>query len=260
MTTFLMQWLCLHKKYLLWNLVSRNLKVKYRKSTLGFLWTLLVPGALAATYYFVFRIVLKVEIPNYVAFVVSGILPWTFVSQSIAESTDCIVNNFGLLSKVPIPIQIFPLSGVLTNFINLILATPVLIVVIMLSDISFHWSYLAIIPIFIALFVIAYSFSLLFSVAYVFFRDLKHIINIGLQIWFYATPVLYSVNLIPEQYRWGLYVNPVGAAFAELHGILISNHSLALSNWIAILTWTLLSASLSLLVLWKTRDSVVENI
>ena len=260
MGKFFLQWLCLHKKYLLWNLVSRNLKVKYRKSILGFLWTLLVPAALAATYYFVFRIVLKVEIPNYVAFVVSGVLPWTFISQSLSESTDCIVNNFGLLSKVPIPVQIFPLSGVLTNFINFVLAIPVIVVVLFLSDVSIQLSFLQCIPILLILFLITYSFSLILSIVYVFLRDLKHIVNIGLQIWFYGTPVLYSVELIPQPYRWGLYVNPVGISFAGLHKILISGQSLTPMYWSIMTAWALICSGLSLLVLWWAHDRLVESL
>src|SRR6202035_5870261 len=125
---------CVSKKFLVFNLVGRNLKVKYRRSVLGVLWTLLSPLATVMIFYFVFKVILKVQIPHYMAFLVSGVLPWSFFSQTINEGMDSIVGNAGIAAKVPVPIQIFPLVGAITNFITLFLALPVILGISILTS------------------------------------------------------------------------------------------------------------------------------
>jgi ABC-type polysaccharide/polyol phosphate export permease len=198
---------CLGKKFLVFNLVSRNLKVKYRRSVLGVLWTVLSPLAMTAVYYFVFKIILKVTIPHYLVFIVSGILPWSFFSQSTIEGMESIVGNLGLVTKVPIPLQLFPFVGTLTNLTTLTIATPILIAAAVVSDV----------PLGLHLLMLGFYFPVLF---FVFLRDLRHITGIVMQIWFYATPVVYQDSMIPEKLRWTIYANPVAPVFIGLHQVL----------------------------------------
>src|SRR5689334_7103760 len=93
---------CLGKKFLVFNLVSRNLKLKYRRSVLGVFWTLLSPIAMGMVYYFIFKVILKVQMPYYLAFILSGVLPWTFFNQTILEGLESVVGSWSIVTKVPI--------------------------------------------------------------------------------------------------------------------------------------------------------------
>lgn len=210
---------CLGKKFLVFNLVSRNLKIKYRRSILGILWTLFSPLAQAAVLYFVFKVVMQVQVPHYLAFILSGMLPWAFFSQTLGEGTEAIVGSISLITKVPVPIQVFPYVGAMTNLVTLFLAAPIMVGASLVSGVTLGPSVLMTFPYFALLFLMAYGFSLILSVGFVYLRDLKHLIGIILQIWFYGTPVVYQSSMIPAKYHWILYANPLGTAFAGFQRI-----------------------------------------
>ncbi len=212
---------CLNKKYLVYNLVTRNLKVKYRRSILGVFWSLLSPIALAMVNYFVIRLVMKVQLPNYMAFVMSGIFFWAFFSQNLNEGLECVVNNWELLSKVPVPFQIFPYVGCITNLVSLAFALPIVLAVSFFTGVELGSSLIALPYLTLILFLMSYSITLLASVAFVYLRDLKHIISILLQLWFYATPVIYDESMVPEKYRWVLAMNPLQGVFSGFHRVLV---------------------------------------
>lgn len=175
---------CLGKKFLVFNIVSRNLKIKYRRSVFGVLWTLLAPLAMAVIYYFVFKIVLNIKLPNYQVFILSGVLPWAFFSQSILEGMESIVQNWSLVSKIPIPLQVFPWSCSVTNWVTLLMSLPILLGVAWLSGVGFHPAQAFILVYFLALFLISYGISLILAVGFVYLRDLRHLTGILIQIWF----------------------------------------------------------------------------
>lgn len=213
---------CLGKKFLVYNMVSRNLKIKYRRSILGVFWTLLNPIAIALVYYFVFKVIMKVQVPHYLAYVLSGVLPWSFFSQTLLEGMDSIVGSWGLVSKIPIPLQVFPYVNAMTNLSTLFISIPVLMGAAWVSDVHIGPPVVLILFYFFALFFITYLMSLVLSILYVYFRDLKHILSIFLQLWMYGTPVLYSENMIPEKYHWILFLNPIAKIFTGIHGVLVN--------------------------------------
>ncbi|MFZ9596629.1 MAG: ABC transporter permease [Bdellovibrionia bacterium] len=212
---------CLGKKFLVFNLITRNLKTKYHRSALGFFWTLASPLLMALVYYFAFKMVLKVSQPHFMAVLISGVITWSFFAQTLVEGADSIVGSWGLLSKVPIPLQVFPFVGALTNLVTLLLALPVILGVAFLTDCQLGLSVFFIPIEYALLFVITYSLSYFLSVLFVYFRDLKHVIGVVLQVWFYATPVIYVSHMVPEKYRWLVKFNPVAPVFMDLQNILI---------------------------------------
>ena len=251
---------CFGKKFLVYNLISRNLKTKYHRSVLGILWTLLSPLSIAIIYYFSFKLVLKVQQPHYLGLLISCVLPWGFVAQTMNEGSDSILGNWGLLSKVPIPLQVFPFVGALTNLITLFLSIPVLLGVALFTDCPLNGSFLFIPLLYGLLFLMVYSLSYTLAVLSVFFRDLKHVTGIVLQIWFYTTPVIYHVKMLPSQFRWLLYANPVAPLFASLQGIVTEG---AYPNPFHLLTSFLWALGLILMVAALSKyyfKQVVEKI
>jgi len=251
---------CVGKKFLVFNLVSRNLKAKYHRSVLGLFWTLLNPLATTLIFYFVFKMVLNVKVPHYLAFIISGMLPWSFFSQTIMEGMESIVGNHGLISKVPIQIQIFPFVGTVTNFITLVLALPIVIGTAILTDVNLGSSIL-LFPLYLSLlFLFTYCSATILAVLYVLLRDLRHVLGIVLQLWFYATPILYHESMIPKQYHWILYLNPIAFLFVDIHAILVQGTYPDLHHLPVTCAWVLLAICLTLLIHRFIGEDLVEQI
>jgi lipopolysaccharide transport system permease protein len=251
---------CVGKKYLVFNLVGRNLKVKYRRSVLGLLWTLVSPLALTFIFYFVFKVIMKVQVPHFLAFLVSGIIPWSFFSQTVVEGLDGVVGNAGVVAKVPVPVQVFPFVGCVTNFITLALAFPIIFGVSFFTDVHLGSSILLLPLIFFSLFFMSYGLSLFLGLTYVYFRDLKHIVNLAIQLWFYGTPVFYNPDMVPAKYHWLLIANPAGGAFVSLHKIFSEGTWPASEYIVSMVIWAFVIMSFGFFVFKKTARDVVENL
>jgi lipopolysaccharide transport system permease protein len=255
---FGMDLFCLGKKFLVFNLVGRNLKIKYRRSALGILWTLVAPTALACVYYFVFVKVVKIQMPHYLGFILSGIFLWTFFARTVVEGTESLVGNITLLTKIPIPLQIFPFVTTVTNFSTLLLSLPVLFTALAISGVPISAT-LVLFPVYLALlFMMAYGFALILALGFVYFRDLKHVMEIVMQVWFYGTPVLFDAKMIPENYHWVLYANPTGLLFHHLHLILIQGVYPPVSEAAMVVAWTAIVVSSAGLFYRRAASGAVE--
>jgi ABC-type polysaccharide/polyol phosphate export permease len=251
---------CLNKKFLVVNLVERNLKIKYRRTFLGFFWTILNPIAMSLIYYFVFKVILKVEREHYLAFIICGVLPWNFFVQSIAESTEAIVGNGGLLTKIPIPIHVFPYVTSITNFSTLALSIPVIFAAALLSSTAITIQSLWLFYFFIILLLMTYALGSILSILFVYLRDLRHAIGLVIQLWFYATPVLYDSSMIPPKYYWILYINPVGCIFDGIHSSFIGGHTPDASLFIGSGLWLVALYALLRVVYGALKPGIVERI
>ena len=199
----------------------RNLKVRYRKSIFGFLWTLLVPAAMALVYVFVFKYIARIGGPSYALFILSTVIPWTFFSTSLLTGTESLVNNFGILSKVPIAISVFPLSETCSAFVNLLFSMPILLSVAMFFDVYPTWSWTLLPFIFLLLFLQTFALAVILAISNVYLRDVRHLVTIIVQIWMYLTPVLYNIDLIPPEFLHWFYLNPLFFVFDSVHTIFI---------------------------------------
>lgn len=251
---------CTGKKFLVYNMVGRNLKVKYRRSVIGIFWTLLSPLSLVGIYYFVFKTIMKIDSPNYLAYLVSGILPWAFFSQTVIEGMESISGNANLISKIPIPLQVFPLVCTATNFVTLIFALPIMVGVALVSGISLGPSLVSL-PLFLgAIAVVGYSFALILGLLFVYFQDLRHITALLIQLWFYATPVLYRFEMVPPQYKIFIYANPIGSSIVAIHQILSNGTWPEGRMFVAAIGWALASMGVALGVFKVSSEDVAENL
>lgn len=249
---------CFNKKFLVFNLVNRNLKIKYRRSFFGFFWTIIAPLATSIIYYFVFKIILKIDRPHYLPFILCGLIPWAFFTQSISEATESIVSNQGLISKIPVPIQVFPLVVSITNFSTLLFALPIILVSAWLSGVVPSLAVFLILPYFLALLLISYALGAVLAVMYVYLRDLKHALGLLLQIWFYATPIIYDINMIPEKYRFILGLNPVGYIFVGIQESVLGATKNAAFALVGACSWSLFSLVLLRFTFKRFRGGLPE--
>jgi ABC-2 type transport system permease protein len=191
------------------DMAIRELRAKYSGSKLGIWWAVITPLILAVSINFIFSRVFKVNIPNYILFVLSGILPWIFFSNTLSEVTNSFIVNTSTLKQAIFPREFIPLSTILANFLNFFIG----FLIILPLFIILNFKVITVLPflifplIFHLIFII--GLGLLFSCLNVFSRDLSHLLSIGLMIWFWITPIFYSLDMLPFPYRWICLLNPV---------------------------------------------------
>lgn len=255
------EFFCLDRKYVLLNFLSRNLKIKYRRSAFGYLWTLLIPLGQVLIFYFVYKVVLKVQVPHYLSFIVSGILPWVFFVGSVNESMESLVASHGLLTHAPVPVQVFPASCTITNFINFLPSIPLIFAIILIEGGSgVSWSWFWIIPLSALLFVFTYSLSFLLACLYVYLRDLKHLIGIVIQLWMYLTPILYTVDMVPKNYQWVIWINPLSGFFVCLREALLGAKPVGWIELGSFAGWTLFLLLIGELVRKTASSRIIEKL
>ena len=186
----------LRYREILWNLVRRNLKVRYKNSVLGFAWSLLNPLMQIGVWYFVFKILFGRDEPNFMAFLVTGFLPWLFFSQTIMDSTAAVSQDMPLIKKAYFPRTILPVSVLLSNLIHLGFAFIVLLALFALWGVDVNIYYLWVIPSTILVALFAYGLCAMLAAWSVFYADVKFIVGNLLGLWFFLTPVLYPLQLV----------------------------------------------------------------
>lgn len=251
MIDFVKKYFCLDNTYLIKNLILRNLKIRYRGSIAGVFWTVLIPVFTSVVYFFIFKYVLKVGSPNYLLMIFSGLIPWTFVSQSLIAGLESIVSNQSLLNKVPLIPHSLTISEITTYFINLLLSLPILLGLMLYYDMPFSLYTLQYLVYLMFLFLFCYSLSIILSYVFVYFRDLKFMFSVIIQFWFYLTPIMYSKDLIPAQYFNLIYLNPIGPIFLGLHDAILGEQIVQTHYYISSLVWLIILIPISVLVMKK---------
>jgi len=182
------------------NLVIRDLKVRYKNSVLGVLWSWLNPLLMMLIFTFVFGYLRGDDgIENYHILVLSGLLPWNFFSGAVLAGIDSIVHNGHLVKRIYFPREVLPIATVLSNLVNFVISLPVLLLLMLVSGVDITaWTLLLPIPILIQV-IFATGIVLILSATEVFYRDTHMIMNVGMQAWFFLTPILYQVRVLPAQ-------------------------------------------------------------
>jgi lipopolysaccharide transport system permease protein len=203
----ILRWL--YVRDLLQTLVARNMKLRYKRSVMGFAWSLLNPLAQLLVFGFVFTTVLPLNIANYTVFLFSGLLPWTWFSGALFEATEAIVGNRELIRRPGFPIAVLPVITLLSHLVHFILALPVLLLFILAAKITLTWTILALPLIIIIQFVFMLSLAYLLSTIHVTFRDTQYLLNILLMLGFYLTPVFYDSAAVPQRLHLIYSLNPM---------------------------------------------------
>lgn len=204
---------------LLVGLVSKELKVRYKNSVLGFVWSLVNPAVTIGVYAIIFGVVFKNSIPAFVLFLMTGVLIFNMFQTGLGSSCGSVVGNAPLVKKVWFPREILPLASVGAALVDFLLQGIVLVLALTLAALtikgwSVPWFYLPLIPLAIVtalLFTI--SLAMWLAAVNVRYRDMQHFLGIALMVWFWATPIIYSINQVakklqPHGLGWLPYVNP----------------------------------------------------
>jgi ABC-2 type transport system permease protein len=197
----------------LWLLTSRDLKVRYTTSALGYLWSILDPLLMAGIYFFVFVLVFNRQVPGqqpYIVFLVSGLLPWTWFNAAISASTNAFTSEGKLIRSTTIPRTIWVGRIVLSKGIEFLLSIPVLIIFAVVFGAPFHWQVVLWIPAIVLQAALTFGLGLIIAPLVVFFRDLERVVKLILRLLFYASPIIYGLNDLEKLHLtfWGAF-NPL---------------------------------------------------
>lgn len=185
------------------------MKSRYRNTIWGFVWVLLNPVLTYAVQIFAFTMIFQVRFENYALYLLAGLFPWLFILQSADMCTGMFLNNGMIVKNIPIPPVLLVMVQVVDNFINFICAFLILILYFTLFGPLGSWSLLLIILPILSLFLAVSSLCVLLATLNVWFRDLKFIVSFVFSLLFYLTPIVYSIHLVPDRFRWLLMKNPI---------------------------------------------------
>lgn len=194
---------------LLRGLVRRDLQVKYKGSVLGFAWSLLHPLVMAAVYTVAFRYVMRVPIEAFPLFLLSGLLPWMFFTSALGAATSSIVDNGTLVRKVAFPRVVLPLGAVSSQLVQFALMYTVIVPVAIVLGVGVSPTLSAVVPLVLLQAAFTTGLALIMATAYVFLRDARHLLDVALQVWFWLTPIVYAVSLVPESVERWMRWNPM---------------------------------------------------
>lgn len=214
------------RRELLLILISRNLKIRYKNSALGFFWSLLAP-VLMILIYAIFAHILRFSAgkPHYLEFLVVGLIVWQFVTMCVQDSLHAIMGNVSLVKKTAFPRIILPLSTLLANLVNFLLTGVVLVAYLLIM--RAHFSLLVWLPgVLLTQCALCLGLGLIIAALNVFFRDTEHILGTVTLAWFFLTPIFYSIDLqwtaIPPNWQWATFLNPMTGIVCAYRRILIS--------------------------------------
>lgn len=236
------------KKYLflMQQMISRDFKVKYKRSVLGVVWSLLYPlmmmGVMAIVFSQMFKF--RMEGVNYLVYLLSGLIMFNYFNEATSTAMTSIVYNFQLMTKVYIPKYIFPLSKCLFVGINFVLSLIPLLLIVLITGAPITLSYFCLPYAFICLFLFALGIGLIISTVSVFLRDMFYIYSILLTIWQYFTPIFYDISMLPVELQYLFKFNPLYQFITFARSILLDGVVPNLTSWI----WCGVSALVALVI------------
>lgn len=199
---------------LLWQMVGREVKARYKQSVLGYFWVILNPLAQMLVMSFAFSVIMRIptnassNIP-YSVFLFVGFLPWTLFSNSLSSSCSSLVSSSSLITKIYFPRTILVLATTIAKIIDFLFALSILVFYMIAFQIPVNINIFWVIPIFIIQQIFTLGLSLFFAAANLLYRDVQYLLNLVLVLWMYLTPVIYPADIVPEQYKFVFQLNPM---------------------------------------------------
>lgn len=216
------------KRDLLWLLTKKEITLKYKRTFLGILWSLLNPILLTIVLFFAFKIFMRIQMENYTFFLLAALFPWNWFSASITMSTGALIGNVSLIKKVIFPRHFLIIATVLAQLVNLLFAMPIIVAFSYYYGEGPGINWLITVPILIVIqFIVTTGICLMVSVINAYFRDMEYIIGVIITMLFWMTPIIYPLDIVPEAYRIYLILNPLTYLITAWRDIFMSNST----NW-----------------------------
>ena len=251
---------------LIQTLVVRELKARYRGSTLGFFWSFVNPLLLLIVYTIVFSVVLPgfrgIDVEPYALFLFCGLLPWTWFSSALLESANSLIAGGNLIKKVLFPAEILPIVAVLSNMFHFFFALPILALFLVFYARPIQWLDLVWFPIVVLVqLTLTLGIGLLLSALTVHFRDLKDLLGNLLTLWFFTTPIIYPMAMVPPGGKFIMDLNPVAHLAISYQELLFYDGPFGHWRWLVALAVASVAIFLVGYALFdRLRDSFAEEV
>lgn len=245
---------------LLGELVARDIKIKYRRSVLGVLWTLLNPLMMMVVLSVVFSNLFKFDVENFPIYLLSGQVIFTFYSDSTTGALTSILDNASLIKKVYVPKYLFVISRVSSIVINLLASFTALILVMAATRTELHYTiFLVFIPIGL-LVLFCLGMGLLLAAVTVKFRDIKHLYSVFITALMYLTPVIYPMSILPGWMRIIVSANPLTNFLTMFRNVMLNNMVFSLGSLAIGIVEAGGMLALGLYVFYKSQDTFILNL
>ncbi|MGQ0545558.1 MAG: ABC transporter permease [Betaproteobacteria bacterium] len=213
-----------HALELLYLLVRKDLKVRYKSSVLGYLWALAHPFAFALVYWLAFKYIMRVQMENYSLYIITGIFPWLWLASGVTHATRSYQVNASLVKKVRMPRAVLPLSNIVQEMAHFLFALPVIIAFLVFAggfDLRASWLWQ--LPLMLTLqLAFVYPLALVFAISNVYVHDIEHLAGLAFAMLFFLTPMVYPVTMIPPELRPWFEWNPLHALMDSWRGVFLS--------------------------------------
>ena len=211
-------------KDLLFAWTGRNIRGRYQQSALGWLWAIIQPVAVVIMFTLIFTRIVPIDTGDtpYIIFSYVAIVPWTLLSTSLADMSGSLVANMNLIKKIYFPREAIPMAAMLARLMDAGIAAILIIVLMIIYEMPLYIPGLLFLPVILAIqLILILGLGLALSALNIFYRDVQSLLTLGIQIWFYASPIIYPVTLVPENLRTLYFLNPMAGILESYRDVLI---------------------------------------
>jgi len=248
---------------LLWQMVGREVKARYKQSILGYFWVILNPLAQMLVMSFAFSIILRIptnsteNIP-YSIFLFVALLPWNLFANSVSSATASLVSSGSLITKIYFPRTILVISTITAKIIDFLFASIVLIIYMVAYQIPINMNILWIFPIFFIQQIFTLGLSFFFAAANLLYRDIQYLLGLILTLWMYLTPIIYPADMVPERFRFIFQLNPMSVIVNAYRQVILAG---APPKYSSLIIATLVSLIILLIGLsyFKSREKIFAD-
>lgn len=242
---------------LMQELVKRDLKVKYRRSILGYLWSLLNPLLMMCIMSYIFSTIFKSDIPNFPLYLICGQTLWNFFNESTSMAMNSIVSNAALIKKVYIPKFIFPISRVLSSFVTMSFSLVAILIVMLFTRATIYPTILLFWVPLVFLFLFCCGVGLILAALATYFRDITHIWGVATMAWMYATPIFFDPAILPDNVRNTLQFNPMYHYMTVFRQLIVYGQLPSRNSWLICIGCSLGAVAVGLVVFRKMQRKFI---
>lgn len=244
-------------KPLLNELVLRDLKLKYRRSILGYVWSLLNPLLMMTIMTLVFSYMFRFDIPNYPLYLICGQTLWSFFNESTSMAMMSVLANGSLIRKVYIPKYIFPISRVLSSFVTMTFSLAAILIVMVATKVPLSWELLLVPLCLLFLLIFCMGIGMILSALAVYFRDIVHLYGVVTMAWMYTTPIFYPISALPEEIAFYIQFNPMYHYITFFRSLVLYRTLPTAETWLCCILFSMLSFLAGTFVFHKLQRNFI---
>lgn len=240
--------------------VKKDIRGKYKGSFLGVLWSFINPLLSVLVYAIVFPYIMRIKVENYLIYLITGIIPWTFFTSAINTGIISILSNADIIKKVYFPRIILPISSVTSALVNFFISCIIILAFCIFGGVGISASLLWLPLVALIQYVMLFGFTFILSAIEMYMRDIEHIVNFVLAMAFYATPILYTPDIFPDNLSWILKINPMAYLVNAYRDIFLYHQNPSLYGLIIVGVFSVVIFIIGYIVFERLQKGFAEEV